>query len=186
MSSKTEFAVGSENPVKIGAVSQAVREFWPGARVVGTGVQSAVSAQPRGDRQIFLGARHRAAEALKHVAAAQYGVGLEGGVADDRDGMWVYAWIVVSDRRGSVGKGRTGQFLLPEGVARLIREEGLEMGDADDRFFGRSNSKQQEGAIGLLTDRKLTRQDFYHQAVVFALLPFIHPEYYGSKRRRRT
>jgi len=177
------FAVGSENPVKIGSVVRAATAFWPQARVVGVRVEPAVGAQPMGDRAIYGGALERARLALLRVAEADYGVGLEGGIAEDDDGMWVYAWVVVAERGGRIGKGRTGQFLLPEGVARLIREEGLEMGDADDRYFGRTNSKQQEGAIGLLTDRRLTREDFYFQGVVFALLPFIHPAHYPAPAR---
>jgi inosine/xanthosine triphosphatase len=176
------FSVGSQNPVKVASVAEAVRDFWQGARVEGVKVSSAVSDQPRGDGEIRRGALHRARQALSAVAEAQYGVGLEGGVVDGEDGMWVYAWVAVADRSGRIGEGRTGQFLLPEPVARLIRDEGLEMGDADDRYFGRTNSKQEEGAIGLLTGRKLTRQDFYRQAVVFALLPFIRPEHYAQKR----
>lgn len=183
MSQATLFSVGSQNPVKVGSVAEAVQDFWQGTRVVGVKVESVVSKQPRGDGEIRRGALHRARQALSAVAEADYGVGLEGGVADGEDGMWVYAWVAVADRAGRIGEGRTGQFLLPEPVARLIREEGLEMGDADDRYFGRSNSKQEEGAIGLLTGRKLTRQDFYRQAVIFALLPFICPEHYANRGR---
>jgi len=172
------FAVGTENPVKVGSVRDAVASFWPDARVVGVEVESGVSAQPQGDREIYDGALCRAVSALEVKRDANFGVGLEGGIEEGEEGLWVYAWVVVRDRNGRIGKGRTGQFLLPGGVARLIREEGLEMGDADDRYFGRSGSKRQEGAIGLLTDCRLTRQDFYRQAVIFALLPFIHPEHY--------
>jgi inosine/xanthosine triphosphatase len=180
MSQGLVFAVGSENPVKITAVAQAAKAFWPEARVIGIQVDSSVGVQPRGDQEIYRGALHRAEQALRRVDNATHGVGLEGGIVESREGVWVYAWIVVTDRSGRVGQGRTGQFLLPEGVVRLILEERLEMGDADDRYFGRTNSKQQEGAIGLLTDRRLTRHDFYYQGVVFALLPFIHPEHYAA------
>jgi non-canonical (house-cleaning) NTP pyrophosphatase len=31
----------------------------------------------------------------------------------------------------------------------------------------------------------LTRQDFYYQGVIFALLPFIHPEHYAASYCRR-
>jgi len=182
MSGEKNFAVGSQNPVKVGAVARAVKQFWPRSSVAGVRVDSAVSVQPRGDQEIYRGALHRAEQALHGAPRADYGVGLEGGIVDVDGGMWVYAWIVVRDRGGRIGRGRTGQFLLPEGVARLVRDEGLEMGDADDRYFGRVNSKQQEGAIGLLTDCKLTREDFYFQAVIFALLPFIHPEHYPPER----
>lgn len=172
------FAVGSENPVKINCVVQAVAEFWPEANVIGINTDSQVSAQPSAEREMQLGALNRAQQALSLVAAADYGIGIEGGIIDNHTGMWAFAVVVIVDREARHSEGQTGRFQLPAGVARLIREEGMELGAADDRFFGRENSKQNEGAIGILSDGKITRLDLYKPAVVFALLPFIHPEHY--------
>lgn len=172
------FAVGSTNPVKIQCVAQAVAQFWPTAQVVGVSTDSQVSAQPMSEQVMRIGAGNRAHQALELAAAAHYGVGIEGGIEDKADGMWAFAIVVIVDRAARHSEGQTGRFKLPEGVAQLIREEGLELGDADDRFFGRENSKQNEGAIGILSDGKITRLELYKPAVVFALLPFLHPEYY--------
>lgn len=172
------FAVGSENPVKINCVAAAVTEFWPTSQVVGRSTDSHVSAQPKSEDEMYTGALNRARQALANVTKANYGVGIEGGIADHPDGMWAFAIVVIVDRNNRISQGQTGRFKLPEGVARLIREEGLELGEADDRFFGRHNSKQNEGAIGILSDGKITRLDLYKPAVIFALLPFLHPAYY--------
>lgn len=174
------FAVGSENPIKIACVAEAVAEFWPAARAVGVRTDSLVSAQPVSDAEMYTGALNRARQALEQVAGADYGVGIEGGIHDAADGMWAYAWVVIVDREQRRGAGQTGRFKLPPGVAHLIRAHGLELGEADDRFFGRTNSKQQEGAIGILSDGKLTRLGLYKQGIVFALLPFLHPEFYEA------
>jgi len=182
MSSPLLFAVGSENPVKINCVAEAIRAFWPEACAVGVGTDSGVSAQPDSDHEMLLGALNRAKQALAKTSEARFGVGLEGGTLDAEDGMWAYAWIVVVDRDGRVGKGQSGRFLLPEPVAQMVRE-GIELGIADDRFFGRSNSKQQDGAIGILSDGVITRLDLYKPAVVFALLPFVHPEFYETDQK---
>src|ERR1051325_2149313 len=155
MTTEILFAVGSENPVKVGCVKEAVAEFWPAARAVGISTNSLVSVQPTSEREMYTGAFNRARQALSKITGAHYGVGLEGGVLDTEDGMWAFAWVVIVDAHGRIGKGKTGHFLLPEGVARIVREEGVELGEADDRFFGRANSKQQEGAIGLLSDGRL-------------------------------
>ncbi len=179
MTTKLIFAVGSENPVKVGCVAEALAEFWPEAKAVGVNADSGVGAQPSSDHETFTGAFNRARQSLETIPDANFGVGLEGGTLDTEDGMWAYAWAVIVDRAGRVGKGQTGRFLLPEAVARLVRE-GMELGEADDRFFGHSNSKQKEGAIGILSDGRITRTGLYKPAVIFALLRFVHPEFYEA------
>ncbi|MEO6726029.1 MAG: inosine/xanthosine triphosphatase [Blastocatellia bacterium] len=183
MPSEYIFAVGSENPIKINCVANAVKAFWPDARAIGVNTDSGVSAQPGSDHEMLTGALNRARQSLAKTPEAQFGVGLEGGTLDSEDGMWAYAWIVVVDRTGHVGKGQSGRFLLPEAVAQMVRD-GIELGEADDRFFGRSNSKQQDGAIGILSDGVINRLDLYQPAVVFALLPFVHPEFYEMQARQ--
>lgn len=169
--------VGSENPVKIACVAEAFREYWPDARVSGVGVASGVAHQPRTAEEAFEGALNRARAALAASPDAMYGSGLEGGVIEDSHGMWAYAWVVIVDRSGRTGKGQTARYLLPEGVAQLIRQ-GMELGHADDHFFGRTNSKHSEGAIGILTNGRIDRRQLYRPAVTAALIPFVQPQYY--------
>ncbi len=171
------FAVGSTNPVKIQCVATAITQFWPEAEARGVATDSGVSHQPMSDDEMFTGARNRAQQALQQMPAADFGVGIEGGVLDTAAVMWAYAWVVIVDRGGRIGTGQTGRFPLPAGVAQLVRA-GLELGEADDRFFGRENSKQKEGAIGLLSNGKLDRVQLYQQGVTFALLRFVNPEFY--------
>lgn len=177
MNKQIVFAVGSENPVKIDCVKEAIGEFWQETNVIGVNTDSEVSAQPMSDHEMASGAFNRACKALKSIESAQFGVGIEGGALDSEDGLWAYAWIVIVDRNGRIGKGQSGRFLLPEAVAQMVRE-GIELGEADDRFFKRENSKQKDGAVGILSDGRVTRHDLYKPAVTFALLRFIHPEYY--------
>lgn len=184
--SKRIFAVGSQNPVKINCVAEAIHEFrerWPDAEAVGVKTDSGVSRQPISDHETFTGALNRARQALDKIPEAHFGVGVEGGILDSDQGMWAYAWVVVVNRENGnqarIGKGQTGRFLLPEAVSHLVRG-GMELGEADDHFFGRNNSKQQEGAIGILSDNRITRMTLYKPAVIFALLQFVHPEYYEA------
>jgi non-canonical (house-cleaning) NTP pyrophosphatase len=62
---------------------------------------------------------------------------------------------------------------MPPAVQRLVAE-GLELGEANDRVFATTNSKQQGGAFGLLTGGRYTREGVYTQALVLALIPFVH------------
>lgn len=171
--------VASGNPVKIGAVEEAFRRMVPGERtaIAGASVDSAVSDQPLSDPETLRGAEERArgAEALR--PEADYWVGIEGGVEDSEAGMKAFAWVVVRSSFGT-GRARSGTFFLPNEVARLVRG-GKELGEADDIVFGRSNSKQEEGAVGLLTHGVIDRRALYGHAVVLALAPLKNPLLYG-------
>ena len=90
--------------------------------------------------------------------------------------MGTFAWVVILDSSRE-GKGRSGEFFLPIKVAELVNQ-GLELGEADDRVFAQHNSKQKNGAVGLLSADAITRAELYIPAVIFALIPFRNPELY--------
>ncbi len=172
-------AVASQNPVKIGAAEMGFLKMFPEGSFVFTGVSvpSGVSDQPRGSEECLLGAQNRVKAALVAAPDAAYAVGIEGCVEDDTYGMLGYAWVVIQSRDGKEGRGRSMAFYLPPAVAAFVRA-GDELGTADDKVFGRTNSKQQNGAIGLLTDDAIERKDYYAEAVVAALIPFKNPKLY--------
>jgi inosine/xanthosine triphosphatase len=170
--------VASTNPVKGQAAIEGFSAMFPAEefRVVPLQAVPSISVQPMSDAETLAGARERAQMVRDDAPEADYWVGIEGG-AEERDGqLGVFAWVVVLDRERH-GQGRSGEFFLPENVAGLVRS-GVELGEADDRVFGRSNSKQQNGAVGLLTGDAVDRAGLYVPAVIFALLPFKNPELY--------
>jgi inosine/xanthosine triphosphatase len=168
--------VASTNPVKIDAARQGFVTMFPDlpCEACGVSAPSGVSDQPLGDDETLRGATNRAANARALVPDADYWVGIEGGVSDHAGAMEAFAWVVVLGRERA-GKSRTAAFILPEEVARLVRT-GMELGDADDAVFGRSNSKQQNGAVGLLTGDAIDRLGYYAHAMVMALIPFKNPD----------
>jgi len=58
--------------------------------------------------------------------------------------------------------------------------QGKELGEADDLVFAKENSKQDNGAVGLLTGNVIDRTALYQQAVVLALIPFKNPHLYSA------
>jgi inosine/xanthosine triphosphatase len=129
------------------------------------------------EEETLLGAQNRAAGARSLVPEADFWVGIEGGVQDHQGEMAAFAWVVVTAREAA-GKSRTGTFFLPPRVAELIRG-GKELGEADDLVFGRTNSKQENGAIGLLTGDVIDRVQLYQQAIILALVPFRNRSLYS-------
>jgi inosine/xanthosine triphosphatase len=170
--------VASANPVKLQATLHGFQRMFPGEQfqLQTVAVPSGVDDQPGSDEETLRGATNRAANAAAALPEADYWAGIEGGVEERGSEMAGYAWIVVC-AQGLTGKGRTGTFFLPRRVAELVRQ-GLELGDADDVVFGRSNSKQENGAVGLLTGNVIDRAELYEQAIVLALIPFRNPELY--------
>lgn len=170
-----KIAVASLNPVKIAATEAGFTQMFPDDAFEFTGcdVSSGVNAQPMSRAETLRGATNRANAALKSVPDAAYAVGIEGGLEDVNGRLEVFAYVVVSDGT-RYGTAQTGVFTLPEEVSALVRG-GMELGDADDVVFGRENSKQGNGSIGILTDDAITRTDYYIHAVIMALIPFKKP-----------
>jgi inosine/xanthosine triphosphatase len=165
--------VASTNPVKIEAAQIGFDRMFPDESfdVQGASAPSEVSAQPMSSDETLLGATNRAENASKFVTDADYWIGIEGGIENVNEELEVFAWVVVKAANGKIGKGKTGSFFLPQKIAELVRQ-GVELGEADDIVFGRKNSKQANGAIGILTDDALTRTTYYEPAVIMALIPF--------------
>jgi inosine/xanthosine triphosphatase len=173
--------VASTNPVKLRAAARGFAAMFPAAaiNVRSQPVPACAAAQPHGDDETRRGACGRALAAQRLAPQANYWVGIEGGVTDLGDAMTAYAWVAVRGER-QTGQARTGTFFLPAAVADLVRQ-GLELGVADDRVFGRTDSKRDCGAVGLLTGGAIDREALYQQAVSLALIPFKSQALYEAR-----
>jgi inosine/xanthosine triphosphatase len=179
MSSMKKLIVASSNPVKLRAALQGFQRMFPGEsfQVYSVNTASGVPDQPFGDQETVQGATNRASNAQKNQPDGDYWVGIEGGVEDFGGELVAFAWVVVQSQDGQ-GRGRTGAFFLPPQVSALVRQ-GVELGVADDLVFGKANSKQDNGAVGLLTGDVIDRASLYAHAVVLALIPFKNNSLYG-------
>ncbi len=164
--------VASTNPVKLQAAVNGFQRLFPNSElnVIAAAVPSDVAHQPLSDDETRRGALNRSAHAQTAHPSADYWIGIEGGIQPLAQEMTAFAWIVVRSAK-MIGKARTGTFFLPPAVAELIRQ-GKELGEADDIVFGRMNSKQDNGAVGLLTDDVIDRVGLYEHAMILALIPF--------------
>ena len=169
--------VASQNPVKLNAARAAFARMFSrdDYDVTSVSVPSGVADQPMSRAETLAGAGTRARNARDARRESDFWVGIEGGIEDSPLGMACFAWVVVLDRSGRIGRGQTAVFFLPDEVAELVRG-GMELGHADDAVFERDNSKQANGAIGLLTDDVVGREAYYTHALIMALVPFKNPE----------
>lgn len=188
-------AVGSKRGPKLKAVSEAIEAFaamlTPGAsfEVAGREVETGVGHTPSSRDELMKGARTRAqgllALARTDGANWKYFVGLEGGldvvIADGVRRVFLESWAFVTD--GTRGYfGRSGGVEIPEGLAREVLENGIELSAAIDTFAGAVGIRDAQGAWGVLSGNLISRQEAFRVAVVAAFAPFYNRRMYETAR----
>jgi inosine/xanthosine triphosphatase len=170
--------IASRNPVKSNAILRGFQTYFPEVHfeTQNIDVPSGVREQPLGDEETRQGALNRIQAARAACPQGDYWTAIEGGVMDVDNHMSAFAWIAISTRQRT-GWSRSASFFLPQKVAELVRQ-GVELGHADDKVFNRSNSKQNNGAVGILTADAIDREELYTHAVLLALIPFLNPTLY--------
>jgi len=169
-------AVGSTNPVKVRAVEEVLRAFYPEAEVFGVEVSSDVRAQPIGMQETVLGAVNRAREALRH---GDLGVGIEAGLVEvpfTLTGYMDVQFCAISDGE-VVTLGAGSGFEYPPRVVREVLR-GREVGEVMEELSGIAEIGRKGGAIGFLSHGRLSRKELTKQAVLMAMLPRINREVY--------
>jgi inosine/xanthosine triphosphatase len=195
---KIIIAVGSTRRPKVNAVWDALKAFGgtlgDGAEVdvAAVEVPSGVRHTPLSREDMMAGARQRA-EALVRIARAQnepwrYFVGLEGGLDVILDGgeksgrrVFLENWAYVTDGNGRGAFGQSGAIALPEALAKIVVDDGVELAEAVDAFTGGRGIRDAQGAWGVLTRNVITRQDAFRTAVINAFAPFFNRTFYVDR-----
>lgn len=170
-------AVGSTNPTKVRPVRTVFSHYFGKVKVVGVGVESGVPEQPIGEDQTYAGAVNRARRALAEVEGAEYGVGIEGGLAERSYGWFEYSLVVITNREGQIGIGASSGLTLPESILQRIHR-GQNLEQAIDDMFGTQQIGEGIGMFGVMTNGYVTRAASVKQGVAFALSRFLHAELY--------
>ncbi len=180
-------AVGSARKPKLAAVREAVAALadtlavGAAIEIVGVEVESGVSHTPLSREESMRGARQRA-ETLQKMAQEEakpwnYFVGLEGGLDSVMENgerrVFLESWAYVSD--GTRGHfGRSGAVELPEALAEEVFVKGTDLSAAIDRFAGETGIRDEQGAWGVLSANKITRQEAFRVALIAAFAPFFN------------
>jgi inosine/xanthosine triphosphatase len=166
--------VGSTNPAKLQPVKEVAKILFGAADVIGVEIPSGVSAQPLSEQETVRGALERARDALLS-GAADYGVGIEGGIATV-GGMWFgFTWVAVVDPEGRTGLASSARYPLPARIGQAVLG-GRELAEVVDEVAGTRGIGRREGMMGLLTRGRVTRASATAQALHFAFSRFLAPE----------
>ncbi len=168
--------VGSTNPVKINSVREAFSKYYSDIEVKGLKVNSGMPSQPIGE-ETFIGAENRAKECKKindeKNLNFDFFVGIEGGIENKHNRWFCYGVVCIIDKNGKKGFGTSLWYPLPEEVMNKILNEKIGLGSAMDELEHSKNIKQKNGAVGILTNNKITRTDINVQGIIGAMIPFI-------------
>ena len=188
--------VGTLNEPKLEAVRAAIGSYASGAEVRGFAVASGVPDQPVGYDEIVTGARNRARRALEAEAGCDLAVGLEDGLVElllsgEAPAVLNVGCAFVTDgERDSLGL--SSAFAYPPQCLAPALVERAPIGEVFDRVFSEYTglaaapdvaSGRTIGNIGKLSLGVLPRSDYARQAVVCALVRFLHPALYDQELR---
>ena len=188
---KVMIAVGSARKPKLAAVREVMADLLPSAtdiEIVGVQVESGVNHTPLSCQESMRGARQRA-DALYKIAQQEgkqwnYFVGMEGGLDSVLENgerrVFLESWAYVSD--GTRGHfGRSGAIELPAELAEQVFVRGTELSVAIDQFAGEAGIRDAQGAWGILSANKITRQEAFRVALIAAFAPFFNRQIYWTK-----
>ncbi|MBK7949610.1 MAG: DUF84 family protein [Deltaproteobacteria bacterium] len=191
--------VGTENPAKLGAVRAALAalldEVPSTLAIAGVGTASGVPEQPVGWDEIAAGARNRSRAAFDSGPCA-LAFGIEDGLVElpgAPQGLAVFnvgcAWVTDGAREGV---GFSSGFAYPPAAVGPAYRDRQPVGGLFDALWqahrpvvdgqagstGGPPSGRQGGNIGQLTQGRLDRSAYGAQAILCALVPFLHVDLY--------
>src|SRR5205807_4681891 len=103
--------------------------------------------------------------------------GLDSIMEDGQRRVFLESWAYVSD--GTRGHfGRSGAVELPEVLAEQVFVKGIELSIAIDHFAGEVGIRDAQGAWGVLSGNKITRQEAFRVALIAAFAPFFSQPMY--------
>lgn len=160
--------LGTTNTAKVTAVRNVLEPL--GLEIIPMAVNSLVSDQPKTDEETIKGATNRA------LALPTDGlrVGLEAGVELLDGDLFLTNYGVLIDQNNHVYKAGGTRITLPNEVKHAIFEEGLELADAMEKYFGLHNVKHCDGAIGFFTEGMVKRVDIFEHIIKLLYGQYLH------------
>lgn len=141
------------------------------AEIVVFPVDSNVSTLPTGDDEALRGCHNRIESARRERPGADLYVALEGLVAANEAGTFIFGWCVVhaeADKR--CGYGCSAKVLLPKDMAEVLTPSS-DVAREVERRYGESarDALSEIGTNGVITNGLYTRVDEFDDAINCAL-----------------
>ncbi|MGN8645842.1 DUF84 family protein [Gracilibacillus sp. HCP3S3_G5_1] len=154
-----KIVVGSYNKAK----RKAVQCIFPEATIISADVDSQVDAQPKSDKETMQGAINRA-KASKQIEDNSYGIGLEGGIMQIDNQVYLCNWGALVTPIDQLYVASGARIPLPLEVAQPLLK-GKELGDVMREWTHIHDIRHHQGAIGIFTDSFVSREDMFTHIV---------------------
>ncbi|PID78274.1 MAG: hypothetical protein CSA18_02310 [Deltaproteobacteria bacterium] len=173
-----KICTGSENPVKLKALEIVSTQFFSSSEIKITSINadSRVSEQPKSLEETLTGAVNRSINAF-NSGLFQIGCGIESGIFREPHGRSFFNSTVCALFNGNkIYKGLGPGFKLPENLALMISEDGLELDEAVKKAGYTDNERigYDKGLIGILSKNKIDRMTYTIPAVQMAFISYIN------------
>ena len=169
--------VGSQNPVKLEAVKQAFELYFDEVSVIPAVVDSGVRPFPMSEVEALQGAINRAKSAYKKEPKADFAVGIEGGLLQFNQTFYIQA-IAAVKKSEEISVARSVAIEVSQQLVKKIDPTSDTSKQTVDKLLGRNDLFQNEGVMGVLTQKRLTRTQILRDAVICALPRFLLSNYY--------
>lgn len=187
-----KIAIGSENPVKIKAVLEELRDykFFDDSEIFYFDVNSGVEKQPVTEEQTYLGAQNRAIEAYNGIKNCDYGIGIESGIrkiplTHPHDlKCYVFSVCTIYDGRYKY-EGTSINVPIPQEITWYIfnKRGNLEEAAKSSGWTKKERIGREEGIISILTDGRLNRKKYTKHALRAALAELLKFSVDSSKQQ---
>ena len=171
--------IGSLNKSKISGVYNAFKKFFDVLEIKAYKVSSGVGAQPLNLEDVVRGAYNRAENVLEKDLECSYGVGVEAGIFHIDKYYFDIQVTCIMDSDKYYSYGFSPAYPVPKKfVESLLKGEDSELENIVNQEFNRENIGDEEGFIGILTDKIVTREELTLYATIMALIPHIKKKLY--------
>ena len=188
MTDYIRIAAGTDNALKLRAISNAFYKAGVYLELEGYAVPSDVPKQPFTRQEVREGAKARARRAIEKDRSALYGIGIETGIVLEgqrasfpgltAEGPFfeVACCMILNRENAIIGESWSAAVETPKKIIDLIKNENLKSFTAVQKLTG----KPDEDTIRYYTGGKTNREEVLSEAVFLALAPkFINPEAYN-------
>jgi inosine/xanthosine triphosphatase len=177
--------IASTRTPKVNGVTKAVLALAPRFGIDAASIRfetcetpSGVSDTPVSISELMSGARQRASAAFRPQPDERtLSIGVEGGLFRVEDSVFLQSWTCVYNGE-SFRFGSSGALPLPDRLAKMVLEEGIDLGIAIDRFAEQTDVRSRQGTYGILTNDVITREDSFELSTSFALMPLLNSAVY--------